>query len=125
MAFLACGGRTTSGPDGGTGGAGGGGGATPGGGGGAGGGGGLAQPDATVSVCSQGIGTVTIGQSYCSAGIQYSCGPDTYQVGCDCPKKTCTCILNNGSPATLPYEGCPGCTLSSQKWLATSCAFPY
>jgi hypothetical protein len=61
----------------------------------------------------------------CSAGRQYTCGADQYEIDCECPAAMCTCTMN-GNPVGNPvsYSACPSC-ISDYAPIAAACGIPY
>ncbi|HEY2368680.1 MAG TPA: hypothetical protein VGH87_19920, partial [Polyangiaceae bacterium] len=70
---------------------------------------------------------VSIGDSgVCGTGEDYSCGNDAFEIVCECPAATCTCLKNKYDAGTTTYNGCPSCTTNPNfSGIAAACGIPY
>ena len=58
------------------------------------------------------------GMGSCSVDITAMCGADSYQVTCQCPDATCSCLsspaMGTGTTVVVPYPACPACPDATQ-----------
>jgi len=89
---------------------------------------GVVPPSDVTTVCSVPLGFGFVGPGSCGTGEEYMCGPHDYQIECDCPSGTCTCMKDAVpiGPSIAYKGGCPSCS-SSPPWaaLAAACGIPY
>jgi|SRR5579883_1655190 len=65
-------------------------------------------------------------QGQCTATETYSCDSDGYEISCSCPAAMCACTKNGMmSGLTVPYSGCPSCSMPDFMSIAAQCGIPY